>query len=144
MKAKVLGFLKGTLKASTALLGAASAVSAATFVPAPYNQYAALAVVVLTWVVTYFVPFLQETVETFPEDAADELVRLAEEDGLYELEDVLPTTMLGAVTTDTVEIPKVSMPPAPAATVGIPLVEAETSVDEILDRLREEGSLPVV
>lgn len=140
MKQKVLTFLKTTLKATSTLLSAATAVSAATFVPEPWNGYAAAAVVVLSWVVTYFVPFLTQTVETFPEEVwPDEAGEPVVHNEILEAEGEIVEPL-------TVEME--ALPPVD--TVGIPVIEGETAesydpggptVEEIINRLIAEGGL---
>lgn len=68
MKHKILNFLKETQKATAALLGAASVLGTATFLPAPWGHYVALATVVLTWLATYCLPYVSKAVESFPDD----------------------------------------------------------------------------
>jgi hypothetical protein len=145
VKAKILDWLKRTQKATGALAGAVGVLASATFLPEPWGGYVAIAGVVLTWLLTYFLPYVQKAVEGFP----DELPELPESEP--EPGDDTPTAfvghVLGAVSTDTVEIEKITLPPAPATTVGIPVVEVDdarqlddpaVTVDEILDRLVAE------
>lgn len=148
MKAKILDFLKRTQKALGALAGAVTVLASATFLPEPVNSYVAIAGVIATWVLTYFLPYVEKTVETFPDvEPAPEPAPVAVDD--------TPTAIVGhllAPTTDTVEIEKITLPPAPASTVGIPVVEVDDgrqldddglTVDEILDRLDAERTASV-
>lgn len=136
MKTKILNFLSRTQKATAALLTAASAVASAEFIPAPWNRYAAIAVVLLAWVVTYAVPFVVQAVDAFPDDQLDA-------DDVADVADDAPVTG-EVIEPPTEEIPEVSDP-----TVGIPVIEVADSgirsepgptVDEIMNRLRAEGS----
>lgn len=158
MKAKIIEFVRRTQKATAALAGAVGVLTSATFLPAPWGQYAAIASVFLTWGLTYFFPYVEKTVQDFPFDQADWIP--APE---LEIADKTPTAFVGhllAPSTDTVEIEAVTLPPAPATTIGIPLVEVDDdhgrvvrdeyedevpaddqqTVDEILDRLSRENA----
>lgn len=125
MKTKILNWIKTTQKATAAALGAASMLAAASFVPEPYKGWAAGAVIILTWVVTYAVPFVTQMVETAP------------------IPDVAPVTG-EVIEPETTEIPIVV-----PDTNGIPVVEGADSgtrpypgptVDQILNRLAAEQS----
>lgn len=137
MKSKVLSFLARTLKATTAMVGAATAVASASFVPEPYDKWAAGAVIVLTWIATYFVPYVTKLVESTPDDWWPE-------------EDHQPTAPVPTVVEpDMIEDPFPETSPITAIdidTAGIHVIEGAdarpvgTRVDDILDRLRAEGS----
>lgn len=152
-KSKIVDFLTRTQKATAALAGAAAAVSAATFVPAPYGGYAAMAGVILTWVLTYVFPFVEEAVEAFPVDAVSSV---ALEDFEQTSGDVDHSPAKSAeplegeiIEPDTEEIPVVSADD----TNGIPVIEGDfptapfvppftgaIRLDDILERLAAEGN----
>lgn len=132
LKNKILRWLTSTQKATAGALGAATAVASATFIPQPYNGWAALAVVVLTWVVTYVLPFVEQAVESFPED----VVQPSESP-------VEPVAEGEVVEPPTEEIPVVHLD-----TVGIGVVEGQDgrhvlTVDDVLARLAAEQGTPV-
>lgn len=144
-KSKIADFLTRTQKATAALAGAAAAVSAATFVPAPWGGYAAMAGIVLTWVLTYVFPFVSEAVEAFPDD---ELVP-------EKLEDFDRTSSeAGEPLEGEIIEPETDVIPVQAAddTAGIPVIEGDfptapfvppftgaIRLDDILARLAAEG-----
>src|SRR4051794_38473496 len=106
MLVKIKDFAVRTQKATAAMLAAATAVSAATWLPLPdpWRAYVAAAVVILTWVVPYAVPFVQKVAETFrDEEVAD----------VFEGDIIDPQTE---------EIPAVS-----GETAGIPVIEGEST-----------------
>lgn len=124
MKTKILTFLKGTQKATGALLGAAGVLGSMTFLAEPYGRYVAIASVVLTWVATYFLPYVSKTVETFP----DEIV--------HEGEIVEPETVeIPVQYVDTVGIPLIEQKPEPDTA---PVDYSGMTVDEIIARLDAE------
>lgn len=138
----IILFLARTKKATAALLSAATAVSSATFIPEPWNYYAATLAVILTWLVTYAVPFVDSIVE------ADVPGEAPVEPATDEIAEAPVTPVTGEVSEPpTVEIPRISAVPD---TVGIPVVEGDDArpfgptVDDILDRLKAEGWTPSV
>lgn len=152
MKKKILTFLKTTQKATAALAGAVGVLSAATFLPDPYGHYVAIAGVFLTWALTYFFPYVEKTVESFPVGEADwpELDLRAWEKEINEQAvqgDVLPpreTPAYGAVRTDTSEMPAIR--PLVEDTQGIEVIEGPDAregltVDDIIYRLTNDGTL---
>lgn len=132
MKTKILTWLQTTQKATGAMLMGATTLATATFIPAPYNLWAASAVVLLTWVVTYALPFVQTLVQTFPEDAVQPSEPAPEPVAEGEVTEP-PTEEIPVVTLDT---------------VGIPVVEGDDArhvltVDDVLARLAAEQNAPV-
>lgn len=149
MKTKILDFLKRTQKATGALVGALAVLSSATFLPAPYSTYASVASVIVTWVVTYFLPYVEQAVQGFPDD------QLVDQLDDAPVTDEVPVTRVAPVTGEIVEPPTVEYaaitPDMLDPTAGIPVVEGDVaegfipegrlSVDDILSRLdAEEGS----
>lgn len=141
LRNKILNWLKTTQKATAGALGAATAVASATFIPQPYNGYAAFAVVVLTWLVAYGLPFVQTAVEAFPEDVVQPSESPAEA-----VTTEIPVQVLDPVSG---ELHELSSTAAYIDTAGIPVVEgADTgershpgpTVEDILTRLRQEAS----
>ena len=144
MKRKILNFLRTTQKATAAVAGGVSILASATFLPSPWNYYLGVAGLVLTWLLTYFFPYVEKTVSEFSEDfpasePADDLGKPIEGTIIEP-----PTDEFAAI------------PPVPN-TVGIPVIEGHVvnpipehrkpftgalSVDEILARLRTEGPVP--
>lgn len=124
MKTKIVMFLKTTQKATAALVGASGVLASMTFLPEPWGHYVAMASVVLTWLATYFLPYVTEAVESFPDSEP------------LEGEIIEPTTD---------EIPSVS-----DDTQGIPVIEGEAHpewkppftgalrVEDVLRRLTTE------
>lgn len=150
MKTKIVGFLRSTQKATAALLGAATAVASATFIPEPYNHYASVAVVVLTWLATYLVPYLTKAVDEWPDDELDWGPEMSDEEWNALLADLVaaPESPVEPVLEgdlldpypSTVEIPVI------AHTAGIPVIEGEgaevegLTVDELINRLASEDA----
>lgn len=145
MKAQIVDFLVRTQKATAALLGAATAASTATFVPPPWNGYAATVAVALTWLLTYAIPFVSKAVQALPfaEPASDPDHKVSSAIEVQVVEDDAP--LVGEV----IEPTTVGIPVQRATTTqGIPVVEGERtfvppftgaiSVDEILARLQTE------
>lgn len=154
-KSTITGFLTRTQKATAALAGAAAAVSAATFIPAPWGGYAAMAGVVLTWVLAYVFPFVQEAVEAFPDDVVStggSIENLEDFDQTSDVEEPSPAKsaepLVGEIIEpETDEIPIV----VEDDTAGIPVIDGEPTlpfvppftgairVSDVLARLAAEG-----
>lgn len=132
MKRTILDFLARTQKATAAVAGGVSILASATFLPAPWGLYAASAGLVLTWLLTYFFPYVEKAVEEFP------FGTMPVESAPIEGEIIEP---------ETDEIPAQQNEP----TRGIPVIEGEraefvppftgaVSVQQVLERLAAEKS----
>ena len=142
MKNKILAWLEATQKATSGAVGAATAVASATFIPAPYNGYAAVAAIILTWVVAYALPFVQTVVEEFPDMALQPSESPAEP-----VTQEIPITTLPPVSGEILAPVSEETPQVSVETNGIPVIEgADTgersypgpTVDEILKRIAAE------
>jgi hypothetical protein len=147
LQTKILDFVKRTQKALGALAGATGVLASATFLPAPWGSYVAIAGVILTWALTYLLPYVQKAVEGFPEDQpVDQL------DDAPEPVQETPVTPVAPVTGVIVEPPTVEYAAVtvdtPEPTIGIPVIEGDDasdiptgrlSVDAILSRLTAEA-----
>jgi hypothetical protein len=153
-RATILSFIVRTQKATAAALMGATALASATFIPAPYSLWAASAVVVLTWLVTYVVPFVAKAVEAFPEEQIkignlDE-DRTASQTADPEPADLGPEPEPEVLTGEIIEPESdvIEIPVTP--TVGIPVFDQPSTapfvppftgairVEDVLARLAEE------
>ena len=120
-------FIVRSQKAIAALVGALTTLASANLLPDPWSVYVSALCAVLTGVATYVLPFVQEVVDEWPEEA----------EPVHEGDIIEPETdEIKAVTPDTVGIPVVD--DRPYIPEPRPFPEA-LSVDELLERLANES-----